>query len=176
MNTGNPTPATPSTPLSEPAALDDALLITSQEEERVSVASNWTLVWWRFRKNKLAVFSAVLLIFLFTIVLAPDFFSTMDPETTDAKLAFIPIQRIHWFDEGKLRPWVPAVIGKRDPVTLRMVWTTDDTQKVYLRFFSAGYTYQLFGRFEANLHLVTALNPEDANRIHLLGTDRPKSW
>jgi peptide/nickel transport system permease protein len=154
------------------SALEDELLVASQEEERVSVASNWTLVWWRFRKNKLALFSAVLLVVLFAIVLAPDFFSTMNPETTDAKLAFIPIQSIHWLDEGGLRPWVPAVVGKRDPVTLRMVWTTDETQKIYLRFFSAGYPYKLFGQIETDLHLISAATPEEANRIHLLGTDR----
>jgi len=33
-------------------------------------------------------------------VLCPDFFSTQDPEATDARLAFIPIQRLHVFDHG----------------------------------------------------------------------------
>ena len=159
-------------PAQSTAVLEDELLITSQEEDRVSVASNWTLVWWRFRKNKLAVVSALLLLLLFTVVLVPGFYSTLDPETTDAKLAFIPIQSIHWFDEGSLRPWVPEIAGKRDPVTLRMVWTTDESQKIYLRFFSTGYPYKIFGRFETNLHLISAANAEDAARIHLLGTDR----
>lgn len=159
-------------PAQSSAVLEDELLITSQEEDRVSVASNWTLVWWRFRKNKLAVVSALLLLLLFTVVLVPGFYSTLDPETTDAKLAFIPIQSIHWFDEGSLRPWVPEIAGKRDPVTLRMVWTTDESQKIYLRFFSTGYPYKIFGRFETNLHLISAANAEDAARIHLLGTDR----
>ena len=49
---------------------------TSAAEDKVSVASNWTLVWWRFRKHKLAMLSAFLLIVLYAVVLAPDFFST----------------------------------------------------------------------------------------------------
>ncbi|MFM8319368.1 MAG: ABC transporter permease [Chloroflexota bacterium] len=164
---------TPSQEVPEAAGLPAPVDATvSRDEERVSVASNWTLVWWRFRKNKLAVVSAVVLIFLFMVVLAPDFFATMDPEETNARLAFIPAQRIHWIDAGGLKPWVPAVTGKRDPVTLKMVWVTDESEKIYLRFFGTGYTYKLLGLFEINLHLVTSADPEHAARIYLLGTDR----
>ena len=146
--------------------------IVTEEEERISIASNWTLVWWRFRKNKLAVISGVTLIFLFTVVLVPNFFATTDPEATDARLAFIPVQRIHWLDEGHLKPWVPGVVGKRDPVTLKMVWVTDESQKIYIRFFGPGYAYELLGQIETNLHLITTVDPELADKIYLLGTDR----
>jgi peptide/nickel transport system permease protein len=146
--------------------------ISTQEEERISIASNWTLVWWRFRKNKLSVISAVVLIFLFIVVLIPDFFATTDPEETDARLAFIPVQKIHWLDERRIKPWVPAVIGKRDPVTLKMVWITDESQKIYLKFFSHGYPYELFGIIETNVHLVSSADPEQAAQIYLMGTDR----
>ena len=144
----------------------------TQDEERISIASNWTLVWWRFRKNKLAVVSTVILLFLVLIVLVPDFFATVDPEQTDARLAFIPMQSIHWLDEGRLKPWVPGVAGKRDPVTLRMVWTTDESQKIYLRFFAPGFSYKLLGLIETDRHLVGAVDPEQASQVYLLGTDR----
>ena len=64
----------------------------SKAEDRVSVAPNWKLVWWRFRKNRLALVSAVVLILFYSIVLVPDFFATQDPETTQSRLAFIPPQ------------------------------------------------------------------------------------
>ena len=54
-------------------------------EERVSLASNWTLVWWRFRKHRLAMASALALLGFYAVVLCPDFFSTEDPEATDAR-------------------------------------------------------------------------------------------
>jgi len=145
--------------------------IINQEEERISVASNWTLVWGRFRKNKLAVVSAAVLIFLFIVVLVPDFFATTDPNETDAKMAFIPTQGIHWLDGG-LNPWVPAVVGKRDPVTLKMRWTTDESKKIYLDFFGKGYSYKLLGLIETDRHLVTSADPEHAAKVYLLGTDR----
>ncbi len=161
-----PTPAVEQPPASE------GLLSATKEEERISVASNWTLVWWRFRKNRLAVISTVVLLFLVVIVLIPEFFATVDPEQTDARLAFIPVQSIHWLDEGRLRPWVPGVAGKRDPVTLKMIWTTDESQKIYLKFFAPGFSYKLLGLIETDRHLVGAIDAEQAGQVYLLGTDR----
>jgi peptide/nickel transport system permease protein len=165
---GNPTVPTP--PAEQPPA-GEGLLVT-KEEERVSVASNWTLVWWRFRKNKLAVASTVILLFLVVIVLFPEFFATVDPEQTDARPAFIPVQTIHWLDEGRIKPWVPGVKGERDPVTLRMVWVTDETQKIYVRFFAPGFSYKLLGLIPTNRHLIGAVDAEQADLVYLLGTDR----
>jgi peptide/nickel transport system permease protein len=150
----------------------EELLISTQEEERISVASNWTLVWWRFRKNKLAVFSTLVLLFFTLVVLAPEFFATLDPEQTDARLAFIPIQRIHWLDEGQLKPWVPSVAGERDPVTLKMLWVTDETKKIYVRFFAPGFSYKLLNLVDTNIHLVSTVEDEEAGQVYLLGTDR----
>jgi peptide/nickel transport system permease protein len=139
-------------------------------EDRVAVASNWRLVWWRFRRHHLAMASAGLLIFLYLIVLVPDFFSTQDPERTDARQAFIPVQMVHFFDDGRLSPWVPAIVGKRNPTTLRMEWVTDPQKKVPVRFFAPGFSYRVFGLFESNLHLIVPADP--TQRIFLLGSDR----
>src|SRR4030095_16434480 len=139
-------------------------------EDRIAVASNWRLVWWRFRRHHLAMVCAGLLIVLYVVVLVPDFFSTQDPERTDARQAFIPVQMVHFFDDGRLSPWVPAIVGKRNPVTLRMEWTTDSARKVPVRFFASGYRWRVFGLFEPDLHLIVPADP--AQRIFLLGSDR----
>jgi peptide/nickel transport system permease protein len=141
-------------------------------EERVSLASNWTLVWWRFRKHRLAMASAVVLLGLYAVVLCPDFFSTQDPEATEARLAFIPVQRPHVLDGLRWSPWVPAVTGKRNPTTLRMEWQVDPSRKVGVRFLVRGYPYRVLGLFPANLHLLGTADPRTADRIYLLGTDR----
>src|SRR5574342_1317261 len=94
-----------------------AVELSSKDEERVSVASNWKLVWWRFRKNRLAVASGIVLLAFYAVVLVPDFFSNQDPEATDAALAFIPVQRISLFEKTGIGLAVPEAIGKRNPVT-----------------------------------------------------------
>lgn len=147
-------------------------VFASKAEERVSVASNWKLVWWRFRKNKLAVLSALVLIGFYIIVLVPDFFATQDPEATDARLAFIPAQSLNLFDGTSFAPWVPAVVGKRNPVTLRMEWKIDETKKVPIRFFVEGFAYKVLGLFETNIHLIGPADPQSEDRLYLLGTDR----
>lgn len=149
-----------------------AEVLASKAEERVSVASNWKLVWWRFRKNKLAVVSALVLIAFYIVVLVPDFFATQDPELTDARLAFIPTQNLHLFDGTNLAPWVPAIVGKRNPVTLRMEWRIDETKKVPVRFFTEGFKYKVLGFFETNIHLIGTADPKSEDRIYLFGTDR----
>jgi peptide/nickel transport system permease protein len=146
--------------------------LVSKAEERVSVASNWRLVWWRFRKNRLAVFSAIVLIIFYVIVLVPDFFSTQDPEATEAFLAFIPMQGISFFDSSGFNLSVPAVVGKRNPVTLRMEWKIDETKKVPIRFFTQGYKYKVLGLFETNIHLIGPTDPKSADWLYLFGTDR----
>ena len=141
-------------------------------EDRVSVASNWQLVWWRFRKHRLALASALVLLLLYVVVLCPDFFSTQDPEATEARLAFIPIQRLHVFDGWRPAPWVPDVVGKRNPTTLRMEWRVDESRKVPVRFFVTGYSYRLLGIIPTRIHLVGAAAADGPERLHLLGTDR----
>ena len=138
-------------------------------EERVSVASNWTLVWWRFRKHRLAMASAVILLGFYAVVLCPDFFSTEDPEATDARRAFIPVQRVRLLDGWMPRPWVPGIVGKRNPTTLRMEWRLDETRRVPVRLFVTGYPYRVLGLIPARVHLAGA--PAGAS-VHLLGTDR----
>jgi peptide/nickel transport system permease protein len=146
--------------------------LASKAEERVSVASNWQLVWWRFRKNRLAIFSLIVLIFFYVIVLVPDFFSTQDPEATEASQAYIPMQGISFFDNSGFRLTVPAVVGQRNPVTLRMEWAIDGTKKVPIRFFTHGYKYKVLGLFPTDIHLLGTADPKSQDRLYLLGTDR----
>src|SRR2546428_12420627 len=122
-------------------------------EDRISVASNGRLVGWRFRTHRLALLSALVLLALYGIVLFPDFVSPQDPEATDARLAFIPVQRLHLLDGARLSPWVPAVAGKRNPATLRMEWGVDGSRKTPVRFFVTGYSYRPLGIVPAPLHL-----------------------
>ncbi|MBI5713263.1 MAG: ABC transporter permease [Chloroflexi bacterium] len=148
------------------------LQLGSKAEDRVSVASNWQLVWWRFKKNRLALLGTAVLVLFYLIVLIPDFVSTQDPEETEARIAFIPAQPINFFDESGLHLWVPAVVGKRNPVTLRMEWQVDAAKKVPVRFLTPGFKYKILGAIETDIHLIGLADPKSEDKIYLLGTDR----
>src|SRR5204863_160326 len=108
-----------------------AITTGAELEDRVAVASNWRLVWWRFRRHHLAMASAGLLILLYLVVLFPSFFSTQDPERTDARQAFIPLQSVPtipiWLALSAALPrdWTPIQVFFAITVILSLVgWTT----------------------------------------------------
>ncbi len=152
------------------AADNGGALVATAAEERVSIASNWKLVWWRFRRNALAVASALVLLGFYIVVLVPDFFCTQDTEATEAFLAFIPMTGVS-FERGT-GLYVPSVAGRRNPVTLRMEWVVDRSKRIPIRLFVHGYPYKVLGLFRTDIHLVGVRDPGSKDQVHLLGTDR----
>jgi peptide/nickel transport system permease protein len=144
---------------------------TSVAEERVSVASQWQLMWWRFRKHKLAMLGAATVILFYLVVIFADFLAYVDPETSDAQRGLIAPQEIHWFDEGRFWPHVYALTGRRDPATFKRVYEPDPSQKLPLQFFAPGFEYKLLGVFPTNRHLFGVEGAPAEQSLFLLGTD-----
>ncbi len=144
----------------------------ADDAEAIYVAPNWKLVWWRFKKHRLALVSGVVVILVALVALVPDFFSTQDPNQTSATKSFIPVQGVSFIDQGRLRPFVYGVVGQRNPTTLRMEWQIDKTRRIPVRFFARGYEYELLGLIPTDIHFVSVASAEAGEAIHLLGTDR----
>jgi peptide/nickel transport system permease protein len=148
-----------------------ALRDLAEDAQAVLVAPNWKLVWWRFRKHRLAVVSGVVVMVIAVIALLPGFFSTQPPGQSDPTGSFIPIQRVHLWDDGPAL-FAYGVTGARNPRTLRMEWQIDAGQKIPLRLLATGYEWQALGLFPTTLHLIGPANPDARATVHLLGTDR----
>ena len=140
--------------------------------QKVMVATQWQLMWWRFRKHKLAMVSAVVIIFFYTIVIFADFFAYSDPLRDNAELLLLPPQRIHLFDEGRFKPHVYGFTGKRDPQTFKKVYTPDPNIKIYLTFFAEGYEYNLFGFIPTNRHLIGVKDAVTEDSLFIFGSDK----
>lgn len=134
----------------------------------VAVATQRRLMWWRFRKHRLAMISGVVIILLYLVVIFADFLASSDPYATDAERSLMPPQRIHWIGNG-LRPYVNPVTGSRDPLTFQRVYTVDTSQKLPVGFFVHGYEYKLFGLFTTDIHLFGVEGAPGA--LAILGTD-----
>jgi peptide/nickel transport system permease protein len=145
--------------------------IAAEAEDRIAVATQWQLMWWRFRKHKLAMFGSFIIILLYLVVIFADFLAYSVPTTSDSALGLTPPQSIHWVDNGQFSPHVYALVGKRDPVTFKRVYTADPNTKIPIRFFAKGFPYKLFGLFPTEMHLFGLEGADPQKSLFLLGTD-----
>ena len=141
-------------------------------EERAYVASPWQLMWWKLRRHKAAIASAVVIVLLYLVALSCEFLAPYDPIKYDIKYTYAPPQRIRFLDENglHLRPFVYGITPSRDPYTLEMIYKTDQTKRYPIYFLVHGTPYRLWGRFASDLHLFGVTDPEGT--LFLFGTDR----
>jgi peptide/nickel transport system permease protein len=145
--------------------------VTSREQ-RIFVASQWQLMWWRFRKHKVAVASALVVLGFYVVVAGADFLAYADPDVSEAQRSLMPPQRVYWLDGWQFGPYVHGVKGARDPLTFKRVYRPDPEQKIRIRFFAEGFEYRLFGLIPTTRHLIGVDPGLDPNKtIFLLGTD-----
>ena len=144
---------------------------SSAAEERISVATQWQLMWWRFKKHRLAMVSTVVVILFYLVVVFADFLAYSNPLASEAQRSLLPPQRIHWYDQGRLAPHVYGLTGVRDPMTFKRVYTPDPNKKIPVRFFVRGFEYRLFGLIPANWHLIGVEGAIPEETLFLLGTD-----
>ena len=135
-------------------------------------ASQWTLMWWKFRKHKLAIISGFLLIWLYFVAIFVEFFAPYAPETVYANMAYAPPAKIHLMDsDGKFRrPFIYGIKQERNLETLRMEFAEDKAQILPVYFFVKGDAYKLWGLIPGDLHLYGL--KEAGHCFYLLGSDK----
>ncbi|MGL3104533.1 ABC transporter permease [Bradyrhizobium sp. BR 1432] len=141
------------------------------KSERIEIATPRQLMWLRFRKHKLAVASAVVLLGFYLIALIAPFLATAEPNKSEAQRSLMPPVTVHWFDDGQFAPHVFKMVGKRDPKTFRRVYVEDPTQKFPLHLFGRGFEYKLFWLIPTDIHLLGLENAPIDENLFLLGTD-----
>ena len=141
-------------------------------KERLYTASQTTLIWWRFRRHKMAIVGATVLIVLYTLAIFCEFFSPYLVGYRHDGFEYAPPQLVRIIGpEGKLRaPFVYGLNRTRHPVTLRYRFAEDRTRIYSIRFFVRGQPYELWGRFATDLHFFGVDDPE--GHAFLLGTDK----
>ncbi len=143
-------------------------------EQRLAVASQWQLVWWAFKRHRLAMVGLVVTVILYAIAVLPGFFAVNEPEKQNRRAIFHPPQALHFIDTADggwaLRPYIHTYVLKRDPKTLASVYEEDANRKVYLEMFGQGYEYSVLGLFTSTRHLFAS---QDANQpLFFFGADR----
>jgi peptide/nickel transport system permease protein len=144
------------------------------EAEEIYVASYKKLMWWRFRKHKMAVFSLVALVILYLVAIFVEFVAPYDPEQFFAQYKFAPPSQIRIRDEaGNFhRPFVYQIKRERDPETLASTYVEDTSVMHPIRFLVKGTAYELWGLWPMDIHLFGLDVPHSEQGVFLFGSDR----
>jgi len=142
-------------------------------EATAFVASPWQLMWWKFRKHKLAMIGGVVTILVYLIALFVEFLSPLDPNLVNATYTYAPPQRPHFIENTpqgtKFHPYVFGYKSVIDKASLRRTFTIDETTVIPVRFFVRGYDYRWLGLIPGDRHLLGPARPGDP--LYLLGED-----
>ncbi|MCG5484589.1 MAG: ABC transporter permease [Sinorhizobium meliloti] len=163
---GEPLPHYVSTAPFDPYSVE----VMTEEQVRVNQASQLRLMWWKFKRHKVALVSGIFLAMLYGMILICEFLAPYDLHTRNVDFIYAPPQSVRFFHEGEfVGPFVYGRTMTLDMDTLKRNYTDDTTAVERIRFFCRGDDYRFWGLFESNLHLVC---PAEGGQLFLLGTDR----
>jgi len=164
---GEPIPHMVSTASFDPLSVEQL----TPEQERFYLASQWTMMWWRFRRHRLAVFAGGFLLILYLSIFASEFLAPYALHSRHMDYIFAPPQRLHFFDDqGRfVGPFVYGYTFRLNPQNRKREYTEDHSRVQPIRFFCRGEPYKYWGHVPGRLHL---LCPAEGGTLFLLGTDR----
>ena len=136
----------------------------------------WSLVWWKFKKNKLAIVGGVIIfLFYFVCGLFPEFFSPYRVTYQSDYLEARPQPIVFKNPEGNfsLRPAVYGLEQELDLEARRRTWVVNEERIYPISLFVRGQDYMLLGIIPSNIHFF-GINTEKfpTGTIFLFGTDR----
>jgi peptide/nickel transport system permease protein len=140
-------------------------------ENRYYTASQFQLMWWKFRKHRLALIGTALLAVFVFIALFAEFLSPYGPAVRTPEYLFGGPQALHFVDaDGKfhLRPFTYALTAAMDPQTFLLEVKEDTSEPWPVHFFVKGDPYEMWGVIKSDRHLFGV----EEGHLHLLGTDQ----
>lgn len=142
-----------------PSTIAPAMVLKSVPAGRdrsLAAASQWRLIWWRFRKNRLAVFGAVVLFGIYFSAIFADFLAPNSLEAHNSAYTYAPPQPLNFLDETSggtdIGFYTYGYRMERDPDTFAESFAVDTSQRIPLGFFVHGAEYKLLGLIETDIH------------------------
>ena len=155
--------------LAQEGALPGVARQESKKALKYYSASQWQLVWWRFRRHRMALTGGLVLLFIALTGIFAEPLAPYAGVTRNSAYLLGPPQLPKFWDANgfSLRPFVHSVKTERDPNTLQPIPVTDETTRWYISFLVSGEPYSFYGLFSADLHLFGV----NDGFIHMFGTD-----
>ena len=125
-------------------------------DESYYLATQWQLMWRKFRRHRLATMSSIIIIFLYSIAVFAEFYSINDYQKRHVAYAKAPPHTLYFIDdEGQfhITPFIYDLVQELDMETLNRNYSEDRSKRYHLRFFVEGEPYKLLGLIDTNIHL-----------------------
>ncbi|MDR1262412.1 MAG: ABC transporter permease [Oscillospiraceae bacterium] len=145
------------------------LLGKKRAQEDYEVADQWKLMWWKFRKHRMAMIALPVIAVMYLLTMCCEFFSPTLPLERFKSHKDCPPTAIHLFHEGSfVGPYVLEKESGLDPVTYRRTFV-DSGEIIKLGFFVKGSPYKLWNLIPTNIHF---FGPQElGGEFFLMGTD-----
>lgn len=140
------------------------------DDTRMAAASQRQLIWRRFKRHKLAVFSMGVLAFTFLVCIFAEIFAPYGLHTRHTDYIYAPPQALHLvFRDDVAGLATYGLDYSLNMETFKREYTENPNMVGAVRFFCRGDRYRFWGLFEADVHLIC---PPEHGTLFLLGTDR----
>jgi peptide/nickel transport system permease protein len=142
----------------------------SEPSQRYLNASQGQIIWWRFKRHRLAYLALWLLVAAYASIVVTELIAPYALHTRHTDHIFAPPQGVHVMHEGRfVGPFVYPFKYNLNMENLKREYTPDRTRPQPIRFFCSGEPYRFWGLFESRFHVVC---PPEGGTMFLLGTDR----
>jgi peptide/nickel transport system permease protein len=115
--------------------------------ERMYYATQWQLMWWQYKKNRLAFVGMFVLAILYLVALSADVLAPNDINARFPGFERCPPTPIHIYspDGGLQRPFIYALKRSVDPKTIQVLFTEDTSVRYPIQFWVENPSRKLFG-------------------------------
>jgi peptide/nickel transport system permease protein len=136
-------------------------------QEDIFIATQWTLMWRKFRKHKLAMFGTAVVILFYLVTIFAEIVAPQDPLKRNTDFIHVPPQGMHWIGPHGFGPYVSGLKLTEDPDTWAKIYVEDPEVQNPIQLFIKGDPYQLWGFIPMDIHLFGVKE----GPLYLLGTD-----
>ncbi len=138
-------------------------------QEQIYLASQWKLMWWKFRRHRIAVASAIFLGIVYIGVIFAEMIAPYNYQARHLDRIYAPPHTIRLFHKGEfIGPHVLGYDHRKNMELLRHEYTVNPDKVQPIRFFCSGESYRMWGLFDWDLHFIC---PAEGGHLFIHGTD-----
>ncbi len=143
--------------------------VLTPEQEAIYLAPQKKLIWWKFKRHKLAVASGIFLAIMYLMTVFAEFLAPYSVESRNSDYTLAQPHDVNFFHNGEfIGPFVYGYDKELDLEKIQRIYTPNKDRVVKLNFFCSGDPYKFWGLIDADNHLMCA---DIAEPVYLLGSD-----